>query len=183
MNYKSIVEVSMSAGQGCGVFSVSGLLQPVATGESGDWSGAALSAVAADFEAGDENVEATVALDLSLQAVEEITLKFGDFAAAQAGHMDVVALRAALVEMFFSLHVHEVKLIDQAMSFEQAESAIDGDAVDVGIEAAGVAQDLAGVEVLFGGFDHAQDGAALMRHAEAAGHQFGLQASGGFGLG
>jgi hypothetical protein len=152
-------------------------------GVSGGWSGAALGAVTADFEAGDDYVEAAVALDLSLQSVEEITLEFRDLAAAQAGHVDVVTLRAALVKMFFSLHVHEIEFIDQAVPLEQTEGAVDGDAVDVGIEAAGVAQDLAGVEVLFGGFDHAQDGAALMRHAEAAGHQFGLQASGGFGLG
>jgi hypothetical protein len=97
--------------------------------------------------------------------------------------VDVVALGAALEVMFFTMHVHEIEFIDQAMSFEQAEGAVDGDAVDVGIEAAGVAQDLAGVEVLFGGFDHAQDSAALAGHAQAARHKFGLQASRGFGLG
>ena len=128
-------------------------------------------------------MEAAVALDLSLQAVKEIALEFRDLAAAQAGHVDVVALRAALVIMFLALHVHEIQFVDQAMSFEQTESAINGDSVDVGIETAGVAQDLAGVEVLFGGFDHAEDGAALVGHAQAAGHKFGLQASGGFALG
>ena len=127
-------------------------------------------------------MEAAVALDLSLKPVEEIAFEFRDLAAAQAGHMDVVTLRTALVVMLLSLHVHEIEFIDQAMSLEQSEGAIDGDAVDVGIKAAGVAQDLAGVEMLFSGFDHAENGATLVGHAQAAGHQFGLQASRGFGL-
>ena len=86
------------------------------------------------------------------EAVEEIAFEFRDLAAAQAGHVNVVALGATLVEMLLSLHVHEVEFVDQAVALEQAEGAVDGDAINQGVEFASLAQDLAGVEVLFAQF-------------------------------
>jgi hypothetical protein len=121
-------------------------------------------------------------LNLPFEAVEKIAFEFSDLAATKAGHVDVVALRAAFVKMFLSLHVHEIEFVDQAVALQQSEGAIYGDAVDLGIELAGLAQDLAGIEMLFGGFDDAEDGATLMGHAQAARHQFSLEPSGSFGL-
>ena len=68
--------------------------------------------------------------------------------------MDVIALRTTLVKMFLALQVHQVKFVNQAVALEQAECAIDGDAVNPGIHFAGAAQDLAGVEMLLRGFHH-----------------------------
>jgi hypothetical protein len=144
--------------------------------------GAAGGAVSADFEAGYDDVELAVALDLALQAVEKSAFEFGDLAAAQAGHVDVVALGATFVKMFFALQVHEVELINQAVAFEEMEGAVDSDAIDLGINFAGFAEKLAGVEVLLGSFYDAEDGAALARHAQATGHQLGLEAARGFGF-
>lgn len=97
--------------------------------------------------------------------------------------MDVVALWTALIVMFLSLHMHEIKLVHQTVSLEQAQSTVDGYSINVGIETARTAQELAGIQMLFGGFDHPQDRSALTRHAQAARHQFGLKTSRGFRLG
>jgi hypothetical protein len=128
-------------------------------------------------------VELTITLDLPLQPFKQIALEFDNLAASQAGHVDMVALRTALVIVLFPLHVHEIKFIHQTVPLEQAEGAVDGHAVDVRIKAPSVTQYLAGIEVLFGGLDHAQNGASLSSHTQAARHEFRLQASGGFGLG
>jgi len=96
--------------------------------------------------------------------------------------VDVIALRAAFVIMFFSLHVHQIEFIDQAMPFEQTKSAVNRHAVNMRIEPARVTQDLAGVEMLLRGLDDAQNGTALPGHAQAARHEFCLQASGSFSL-
>ena len=64
---------------------------------SGGGGGPALTAIAAHFKPAHHDVEAAIALNLPLQAVEEIALEFRNLAAAQARHMDVIALGPALV--------------------------------------------------------------------------------------
>src|ERR1700691_977994 len=128
-------------------------------------------------------MELAIALDLALQPVEKVALEFHDLAATQAGHVDVVALWPPLIKVLLALHVHEVEFIHQAMPLEQLESAIHRDSIYLGIEFARSAQNLAGVEMLFRGLDNAEDGTALMCHAQAARHQFGLQSSRSFSLG
>jgi len=145
-------------------------------------SSAALRTVSPDFEPADDDMEVAITLDLPFQPFEQVALEFQNLAASQAGHVDVVALGTALVIMLFPLHVHEIKLIHQPMSLEQAEGAVHGYAINLRVKPAGVTQYLAGIEVLLGGLDHTQDRAALPGHAQAARHQFSLQASGGFGL-
>ncbi len=127
-------------------------------------------------------MEPAVTLDLSLKPFEQIALEFHNAATAQTSHMDVVTLRTALVIMLFSLQVHKIKFIDEAMSFEQSQGAVDGYAVNARIKAARMPQDLAGIEMLFSGLDYAENGATLAGHAQAARHQFCLQSSRGFGL-
>jgi len=42
---------------------------------------AACATIAADLEPGDDDVEAAIALDLSLEAVEQVAFEFGDLSA------------------------------------------------------------------------------------------------------
>ncbi len=96
-------------------------------------------------------MEVAVALDFStwpLRRVEEVAFELLHLAAAQAGHVHVVALRTALVEVAVAFDVQQVELVRQALALEQAERAIDGDAIDVGIDARGLVQDLRAIEVL-----------------------------------
>jgi hypothetical protein len=127
-------------------------------------------------------VEAAFALDLALETVEEVAFEFRNLPASQARHMNVVPLRTPFIEVFLTLHVHKVEFVNQAVALEQVQSAIDRDAINAGIEATGLAKDLRRIEVLLGSLYHAENGTALVRHAEAARHKFSLQASGNFGL-
>ncbi len=154
-------------GQGGRVFSVSGSLQLLATCLFGG-SGTALSTVPANFQASHDNVEAAIALNLALEPVEEIAFEFHDLSTAQARHVNVVPLRTTLIKMLFPLHVHEIEFIDQSMALEKAERAIDGNAVDSRVQFARVTQNLGRVEVLLRSFYDAEDGASLMRQANAA---------------
>jgi hypothetical protein len=128
-------------------------------------------------------MELAVALNLAFQAVEKVAFKFRDLAAAEAGHMDMIALRTSFVKMLFSLHVHEVEFVDETMSLEQMKRAIYRDAVHFWVDALRTAQNLAGIEMLLGSLNHAEYSAALTGHAQTAGHEFGLEASGSFCLG
>jgi hypothetical protein len=113
-------------------------------------------------------VKPAISLNLSLQAIEEIAFKFSNLAAAQTCHMDVIPLGTALIVVLLALHMHQVKFIDQTVPLQQAERAIDGDPVDLRIKAASAPQQLAGIKVLFGGFDDAEDGAPLAGHAQSS---------------
>ncbi len=93
----------------------------------------ALRAVAADFQPADNYVEAAFALDLPFEPIEEVAFELRNFSAAQAGHVDVIAMRATFVEMLLALHVHEIEFIDQSVALEQFERAIDRDPIDARI--------------------------------------------------
>src|SRR5450631_1125071 len=69
------------------------------------------------------------------------------------------------------------------MPLKQVQGAINGHAIDLRVLFAGMAKDLACIQVLLRCFDDTQYCPALVRHAQAAGHEFRLQASGSFGLG
>ena len=90
---------------------------------------------------------------------------------------------AALVEVAFALDVQQVQFVHQAVAFQQAQGAIDGDAIDTGIDPGGAAEDLGGIEMLVSGFNDFQDDAALPGHAHAAAEQGGLQGLGYCGFG
>src|SRR5215813_12661025 len=127
-------------------------------------------------------MEPTVALDLPFQTVEQIALELDDLTAAQAGHMDVIPLRAPLVIMFLALHMHQVELVNQSVALEQVERAVDGYAVNSRIELTGVTQDLRRIQVLLRGLHHAQNGTPLVGEAQPSRRQGRLQTSGGFGF-
>jgi len=94
-----------------------------------------LSAIAADFEARYQNVEAAVSFYLPFDAIKQVTFEFLHGTASQTGHMHVVALRTAFVEVTVSLKVHQVQFIHQSLALQQRQSAIDGNAIDSGVAA------------------------------------------------
>ncbi len=142
-----------------------------------------MRAISADLQPAHHNVETAFALNLALQPVEQVAFEFRDLPAAQAGHVDVVALRPAFIEMLLSLHVHEVEFIHQPVPFQKTESAINGDPVYARIELSGLSKNLSGIQMLLSSFDHAQNCPALVRETKTARHQFRLQIPGSFGLG
>jgi hypothetical protein len=115
-------------------------------------------------------VKLAVPLDLSLQTIEKIAFKFRNLAATEARHMDMVSLWTPLIKMLLTLHVHQVEFVDKPVTLEQSEGPVHGDAVDLGIQPSRPAQQLAGIKMLFGGLDHAQDSAALASHAQPTRH-------------
>lgn len=127
-----------------------------------------MRAIATDLEPADHDVKTAVALNLPLEPVEEVAFKFSDLATAQARHVNMIALRPALVEMFLALHVHEVEFVNQAVALQEFQSAINRDPVNARIQTVGLAQDLASIQMLLGSFDHAQNGTALVGKANAA---------------
>ncbi len=118
-----------------------------------------------------------------LQPLETIAHEFRDLATAQASHVDVVALQFALVVVTLAVDVHQVEFVDQALALQQLQGAVHRAAVDAGIDLLRLAQNLTGIEMLVGGFDYAQDGAALLRHADAALGEVRLQPARHLGLG
>jgi hypothetical protein len=129
---------------------------------------AAIPTVTTHFQAADNDVEAAVALDLSFEAVEEIAFKFHDLATTKARHVDVIALRAPLVEMLLALHVHEIEFVNQSVALQQLQGAVNRNSIDLGIKLPGMAQNLCGIKMLLGVFDHAKNCAALPSQAKAA---------------
>src|SRR5215831_755848 len=132
---------------------------------SGGGGGPTLPAVAANFQAGHHVVKPAIALDLPLETVEEVAFELRDLAAAQAGHVDVVALRASLIVMLFALQVHQIQFVDQPVAFQEVEGSIHRDPVHLRVDLPRSAKDLAGIEMLLGRLDHAEDGSALASHA------------------
>lgn len=124
----------------------------------------------------------TIPLDLPFEPLKQVALELENLATAEAGHVDVIAMRAALIKMLLSLQVHEVEFVHEAVALEKIQSSIDGHAVNLGIKSPRFAEYLDGVEMLLGSLDHAEDSAALAGHAQAARHQYGLQAPGRLGL-
>ena len=143
-------------------------------------SSPALSAVAADFQSGNNNVEATVALDLSLEAVEEIAFKFQDFPTAEAGHVDVITLRAPFIKMLLPLHMHQVEFVYESVPLQQLERPIYSNAVDARIDLMGMPENLRCIQMLFRSLNHAKNSFALVGQSQATGCEGRLQSSGGF---
>ncbi len=103
-----------------------------------------------------------------LHAIEQVALKLLHFAATQASHVHVVALRTPFVEVPFPLHMQQVEFVHESLALQQRQRPVHGNAINVGVDPGGLAQDLRGVEVLLGGFDDFQNDAALARHANPA---------------
>jgi hypothetical protein len=109
-----------------------------------------------------------IALHLSLDAIEQITLKFLNFAATEASHVHVIALWTALVKVPVTLEVHQVKLIHQPLALQEAQRPIYGHAIYIGVYPDGLTKDLRSVQVLLGSLDNLQNDTTLSRHANSA---------------
>ena len=138
------------------------------------FGGAALGAVAADFEPGDDNVEAAIPLDLSLQSIKEVAFKFRNLAAAQTRHVDMVPLRAPFIEMFLALHMHQVEFVNQSVPLQQAQSAINRDPVYLGIDAGAPAAATDWRPDAVWLFPPRSESCGVVGHTQPARHQFGL---------
>jgi len=112
---------------------------------------------------GDRDFDAAIVSDLTFQLLEEAGFKFADFATAQAGDVNVVARTVCFVIMLIAAEMQEIEFVDQAMALQEIEGAIDGDAMDVRIDALGALEDFVGGEVALGAVHHLEKDAALAR--------------------
>jgi hypothetical protein len=126
-------------------------------------------------------MKAAIALHLFFQGLENLADELGDLAAAQAGHVDVVAAQLAFIVVAFAVEVHEVQFVDHALALQQMESAVDGAAVDGRINCFRFAQYLAGVQVLAGSFNHGKNGAACNLIANILRRYFNRRVDSGMG--
>jgi hypothetical protein len=110
----------------------------------------------------------------------EFAFEFADFAAADAGYVDVVARAVAFVEVTVAAEMQEIELVDEAVALQEIESAIDGDAGYTRVEFLGALEDFVGVQVAAGGVHYLQEDAALAGEADAAGAEFAFEMAGEF---
>ncbi len=122
-------------------------------------------------------MEAAVFFYLALQPLKYIADELHNLPATQARHVDVVTVHFALVVVTFAVDVHQVKFVNQSVALQQLQGPVDGAAVDTGIELLRPAEKLGRIQVLRGGLHHAQDGAALLGHADTASSEMSLQAA------
>jgi len=115
-----------------------------------------------------------VAFDLPFDPVEQVALELLHASASKTCHVHVISLRSAFVEMAFALHMQQVELVHEPVPFQQRESAIDGDPIDLRIDAGGFPQDLGGVQVLIRCLDNFKNNAALMGESYSSCQQRGL---------
>src|SRR5262249_28059063 len=95
----------------------------------------------------------------------------------------VIALQLAFIIMALAIDVHQIKLVDQTLSLQQAKRSINRAAVNTWIKFLRLAKNLAGVEMFAGSFHHAENGSALLGHADTALGTVGLEPARHFGLG
>jgi len=121
-----------------------------------------------------------IAGDLFFQLFVEAGFELADFAAAEAGDVDVVARAMGFVVVAVAAEVEEIELVDEAFFLEEVDGAIDGDEVDGGVHFLGAFEDLIDVEVLLGGVHDFENDAALAGEANSLFAEGFLKASGGF---
>jgi hypothetical protein len=136
---------------------------------------------AADFGAGDSDVDVAVAGDLFFELFVETGFKFADFAAAKTGDMNVIARAVGFVIVAIAAEVEEVEFIDEALALEEIDGAVDGDEVDFGIDLLGAFENLVDIEMLLGGIHDLENDAALASDTDAALAESGLKMAGRFG--
>jgi hypothetical protein len=145
------------------------------------FGGEAVVADAADFGARDGDPDVAVGGDLLLELLVEAGFKFADFAAAEAGDVDVIAGAVGFVVMAIAAEVEEIELVDETFFFEEVDGAVDGDEMDFGADFLRAIEDLIDVEVLLGGVHDLEDDAALASEADAALAEGVLEMADGFG--
>jgi hypothetical protein len=145
------------------------------------FAGEAVVADAADFGAGDGDLHVEVVGDLFFQLFVEAGFELADFAAAEAGNVDMVAGTVGFVVVAVAAEMEKIEFVDETFFFEEIDGAIDGDKVDGGVHFLGASEDLVNVEVLLGGVHDFEDDAALAGEANSLFAESFLETASGFG--
>jgi hypothetical protein len=143
--------------------------------------GEAIIADAANFGAGNGDVDVTIAGNLLLELLVEMGFEFADLAATQTGDMDVVPRAMSFVIVPIAAEMEEIELVDETFFFEEVDGAVDGDEMDFGADFLRAIEDLIDVEVLLGGVHDLEDDAALAGQTDAAFAQSFGEVPGGIG--
>jgi hypothetical protein len=122
-----------------------------------------------------------VAGDLLFELFIEARLEFADFAAAEAGDVNVVAGAMGFVVVAVAAEMEKVELVDEAFFFEEIDGAVNGDEVDGRVLFLCALENLIDIEVLLGGVHDFEDDAALTGEADSLFAQSFLKMAGGFG--
>src|SRR5690242_1147998 len=128
--------------------------------------GRAFRAEAAQFQPRHAEHKPVAPFDLVLQLFKQLILDFEHRMTPLTGEVHVVLVGAGLVVMPVPVHVHQVKLINDAEFLERFQSAIDRGQVQAGHLLLSPAQDFRRVEVLAGLLKHIRDHATLAGHTE-----------------
>jgi hypothetical protein len=97
----------------------------------------AVVADAADFGTGDGDLNVAVAGDLVFELFVEARFKFADFTAAEAGYVDVIAWAVGFVIVTVATKVEKIEFVDESLTFEEVDGAVDGDQMDVLVDMPG----------------------------------------------
>jgi hypothetical protein len=90
-----------------------------------------------------------------------MAFEFTDFAAAQAGYVDVVAGAVGLVVVAIAAEMEQVQFIDESLLLEEVNGSVDGDEVDVRTDFLCAIEDLIDVEMLLSVVHNLEDYPAL----------------------
>lgn len=129
--------------------------------------GLAVGAVAADFGADEGDLEAEGFFDFFADAGERVAEVFFHFAAAETDDVSVFALHARFVVVLVAVFVQEIEFVDEARFLEHFESAVDCDAIELGVGLASLEIESFGVEVLAALIDEIEQDLALPGEADA----------------
>jgi len=143
--------------------------------------GEAVVADAADFGAGDGDLDVAIAGDLVLKLFVKAGFELANLAATEAGDMNVIAGTVGFVVMAVAAEVEKIELVNEAFLFEKVDGAVDGHEMDGGVNFLGAREDLVDVEVLLGVVHDFQDDAALAGEADALLAKRSLETAGGVG--
>jgi hypothetical protein len=80
--------------------------------------------------------------------------------------------------MLIAADVQQIKLVNQANALEHVERAVDGDAVNAGVDFLRAVENCSGVEMLVGAIHDLNQNSALASEADSFGGKRGLQAAG-----
>jgi hypothetical protein len=119
------------------------------------------------FKPGYSKSKSVPVSNLALQLFKQRILNLEHGTAALAGKVHVVFVGAGLVVMPVPVHVHQIKLIDDAELLEGLQSAIDRSQVQARHLLPGAAQDFRGVEVFACLLKNIRDDPALAGQAKA----------------
>jgi hypothetical protein len=121
----------------------------------------------AQFKPGHAKSKPVAGGDLALQLFKQRILNFKDRTTPLAGEVHMILVGAGLIVMPVPVHMHQVKLVDDAKLLERFQCAIDGGEVKAGHLLPGPPQDFRGVEVLTGLLEHIRNNPALAGQSKA----------------